>query len=227
MAPDDVEYDFWLFDLDGTLVDVDPAYARSVFDRVGDRLGASFTDEEVTILWHGLHGSRDRTLRRKGIDPGAFWEAFHSVEDPQARAEATYLYDDAAFVGDLDVPVGVVTHCQRYLAEPVVERLDVRDWFDALVCCTDDLGWKPDPAPVHRAMREMGVAGPRGEAVATDGGVGAGAGAGVLAGDGPSDIGAAWNAGLDGIHVERHGHELRRGCVRGDLRVRSFDDLPL
>ena len=33
------EYDYWLLDLDGTLIDVDWSYPRSVFDRVGARLG--------------------------------------------------------------------------------------------------------------------------------------------------------------------------------------------
>jgi phosphoglycolate phosphatase len=194
----DLDYDWWLFDLDGTLVDVDPAYSREVFSEVGDRLGCAFTDREVTVLWHGLHGSRDDTLRRKGLDPTHFWETFHAVEDPAARADATFLYDDAEFVADLDAPVGIVTHCQRYLA---------------------------DPTPVHRAMVDLGVLdGP--DRVATDGGVEL-PGRGVLAGDGPSDVGAAWNAGLDAIHVERHGHDLRERCVRGDLRVASFGDLPL
>jgi phosphoglycolate phosphatase len=221
----DLDYDWWLFDLDGTLVDVDPAYSREVFSEVGDRLGCAFTDREVTVLWHGLHGSRDDTLRRKGLDPTHFWETFHAVEDPAARADATFLYDDAEFVADLDAPVGIVTHCQRYLAEPVLDSVGIRDWFDAVVCCDDDLGWKPDPTPVHRAMVDLGVLdGP--DRVATDGGVEL-PGRGVLAGDGPSDVGAAWNAGLDAIHVERHGHDLRERCVRGDLRVASFGDLPL
>jgi len=29
------EYDVWLFDLDGTVVDCEPSYARGVFDRTG------------------------------------------------------------------------------------------------------------------------------------------------------------------------------------------------
>ena len=33
------EYDFWILDLDGTLVDVETSYVRDVFDRVGERLG--------------------------------------------------------------------------------------------------------------------------------------------------------------------------------------------
>jgi phosphoglycolate phosphatase len=205
-------YDFWLFDLDGTLVDTEWSYTRERFDLVGDRLERPFTDREAEILWHGLGGSRDRQLREWDIDPDTFWTAFHAIEDPQARAEATYLYPDAErLLADIDRPVGLVTHCQQFLADPVLDRLDIRDWFDSVVCCTEQLGWKPDPAPVEHAIRGLDLAG------ATRNG--------VLAGDAASDIGAAWNAGLDGVHVERHDPARRGHCVLGDVRVESFDDL--
>jgi phosphoglycolate phosphatase len=213
-----VSYDFWLLDLDGTLVDVQPDYVSGVFDEVGDRLGRGFTDREAEIIWHGLGGSRNEQLAEWGVDVARFWETFHEVEDAQARAEHTYLYDDADFVADLDGPVGLVTHCQRYLTDPVLDRLDIRDWFDTVVCCTEETGWKPDPGPVEMAMRDLGVAHEgNGTADARR--------AGVLAGDGPHDIGAAWNAGLDGIHVERHGPHRRGQCVLGDRRIESFTEL--
>ncbi|WP_101294575.1 HAD family hydrolase [Halegenticoccus soli] len=205
-------YDFWLFDLDGTLVDAEWSYTREAFDRVGARLGREFTDREVEILWHGLSGARDPQLREWGIPPEEFWPAFHAVEDPQARAAATYLHEDAAaFISSLDAPIGLVTHCQEFLAGPVLDRLDIRDWFDVVVCCTEETGWKPDPAPVKRAMSSLGVNGVH---------------RGVLAGDGANDIGAAWNADLDGVHVERHDPSFRGQCVLGDYRVESFDELP-
>jgi phosphoglycolate phosphatase len=222
------EYDYWLLDLDGTLIDVDWSYPRSVFDRVGDRLGREFSDREAEILWHGLGGNRNDQLREWGIDPDEFWPAFHDIEDPQRRAEETYLYDDAEFVADLDCPVGLVTHCQPFLANPVLGELDIRDWFDTVICCDEELGWKPDPAPIHHAMERLGVR----ENGATVSASGANAGksdgnaGGVYAGDGASDVGAAWNAGLDAIHVERHGHHRREQCVLGDYRVESFDELP-
>jgi len=216
------DYDFWLLDLDGTLVDVETAYVHDVVGEVGDRLGADFTREEAERLWYGFAADRDAVLDAHGLDGEPFWTTFHEVEDAEARAAATYLFDDADFVGDLDVPVGLVTHCQRYLTEPVLAALDIDDWFDAVVCCTEDLGWKPSPEPVYHTMRAMGVA-----ATGGDGGVAAdGSGRrGVLAGDNPSDVGAAWNAGLDGVHVERHGAERRGFCVLGDYRVASFDEL--
>ncbi|MFC4447871.1 HAD family hydrolase [Halorussus aquaticus] len=222
------EYDYWLLDLDGTLIDVDWSYPRSVFDRVGDRLSREFTDREAEILWHGLGGNRNEQLREWAIDPEEFWPAFHDIEDPQRRAEETYLYDDAAFVGELDCPVGLVTHCQPFLANPVLDELDIRDWFDTIICCDEELGWKPDPAPLHHAMEQMGVRENGHDGVPASEASGDSSDLrsdGVYAGDGASDVGAAWNAGLDAIHVERHGHHRREQCVLGDYRVETFDEL--
>lgn len=208
-------YDVWVFDLDGTVVDVDWAYTREVFDRVGDRLGQTFTDEEAHLLWHGLGGSRDDQLRLWGYDPKSFWDVFHDVEDPMARAEATYLHPDAErLIREIDAPKAILTHSQEFLATPVLSRLDIADWFDTVVCCTDELGWKPDPEPVRYTLDALGAL----DAADT--------GRVILAGDSPSDVGAAWNTGLDAIHVERHGHEKRGRCVLADYMVTSFDEIP-
>ena len=202
-------YDRWAFDLDGTLVDVEADYIHDLMGRVGDRLGYGFTERQAETIWHGFDGKRGGHLRAWGIDPERFWAVFHDEEDPAARANATYLHDDATVVGDLDAPTVLVTHCQRYLTDPVLAALDICDWFDSVVCCTAETGWKPDPRPVRAALSAAG----------------ADSGRGILVGDSPQDVGAAWNAGLDAAHVERHGHERRGCCVVGDYRVRGIDDL--
>ncbi|MFB6353786.1 MAG: HAD family hydrolase [Halobacteriales archaeon] len=203
-------YDYWLFDFDGTLVDVEWPYIRRVFDDVGERLDREFADAEAAGIWHGYAGHRDPYLRDIGLDPATFWQAFDAVESPEERAAATRLYDDAAVVAELDAPVGLVTHSQPPLLDAVLDRLDLRDWFDAVVSCSSELGWKPDPAPVQRAVDELSVNGVH---------------EGVLVGDGPHDVGAAWNAGLDAVHVERHGPERRGLCVLGDRRVDTLEAL--
>lgn len=208
-------YDFWVFDLDGTLVDVEQSYTREVLTTVGDRLGHEFSEWEMTALWYGFGSHRNTLLAEKGIDPANFWSAFHDVEDAEARAAATFLYDDAeCLLSKLDCPIGVVTHCQRYLTDPVLDQLHIRDWFDAVYCCTDETGWKPDPTPVYETLTKMGVRHRDDTTVR-----------GALAGDSPQDIGAAWNVGLDGIHVERHGHDRRGVCVLGDQRVSQLDEI--
>lgn len=208
------EYDFWLFDLDGTLIDAEWEYIRSVFDRAGEQLGREFTDSEAECIWHGLGGKRDSLLREMGVDPAEFWAVFHEAETPAERAAASKLYDDAAvLLATLDrsaTPVGIVTHCQSFLTQPVLEELALDGRFEIVVCCDEESGWKPDPTPVQQAMDALGVS-------ADD--------RGVFVGDAAVDIGAAWNAGLDGIHIERHGHAQRGHCVRGEYRVSSLTEL--
>ncbi len=100
------DYDFWLFDLDGTLVDVEPACARkgwvpsATASASSSRTGSGMHSGTASA-GHG-HGRL-----RSVLDPDDFWPAFHAVEDPQARAEATYLHDDAMTSSQtLDTPVG-------------------------------------------------------------------------------------------------------------------------
>jgi phosphoglycolate phosphatase len=205
----DASYDRWVFDLDGTLVDVEDDYVHDVIGRVGDRIGYAFSDRQAEELWHGFSGERNDRLDAWGLDPDRFWEVYHDEEDPLERAESTYLYGDAAAVAEIDAPTVLVTHCQEYLAEPVLEGLDIGDWFDSVVCCTADTGWKPDPTPVRTALSAAGAT----------------SGRGILVGDSPQDVGAAWNAGLDAAHVERHGHERRGSCVVGDHRIGRIDEL--
>ena len=198
----------WLFDLDGTLVDTEWRYKREIFDRVGARIGRGFDDRQVKQVWHGL-GGRDDVLRAADVDPERFWTVFDEVDDPIARAEATYLYDDAASIADLDAPTGLVTHCPEPITERVLEALNVGDWFDSVVCCSAETGFKPDPAPVETALHDVGGT----------------PGSAVLVGDTLSDVGAARNAGIDAVHVERHGHDRRGQCILGDRRITRLTDL--
>ncbi|MFP4591134.1 MAG: HAD family hydrolase [Halobacteriales archaeon] len=188
-ATDRSRYDFWLFDLDGTLVTIEDAYVQRTMAKVGDRLGTSFDPETARRIWYGRTGLRDAELRTAGVDPERFWSTFHRVESPADRAAATSLHPDAHVVNHLTGPRGLVTHCQPYLTEPILDRLGLGACFDAVVCCSDELGWKPDPAPVRLAMDALGVDGGRG----------------VLVGDSRADVEAAANAGLDGILVARDG----------------------
>lgn len=200
------DYDFWLLDLDGTLVDVEESYIHEVGNRVGNRLGVSFSTRQAEHLWYGFGGTREKVFAETGVDRERFWTEFHEVDDPGPRAAATHIYPDAApFVTETRGPVGLVTHCQAYLTEPILESLGIADWFDAVVCCDEDLGWKPDPDPLEVAMRRLGVTG--------DGR------AGAMIGDDPRDVGAARNAGLDAIHVDRHDTDRLGGRVTAGRQV--------
>lgn len=205
-------YDFWLLDLDGTLIDVEQRYIYDLINAVGERFETAFSEWEAEMLWYGPSEPRSRVLDSYGIDPEPFWDVFHELDNPEPRAQASHVYDDAEqFITSIDEPVGLVTHCQEYLTGPVLDTLDIADWFDTVVCCDDETGWKPDPGPVELAMADLGV-GANGEE-------------GALVGDDPGDIGAAWNAGLTGVHVSRRDPERVGQCVMGDHRIHSLSEL--
>ncbi len=205
------DYDFWLLDLDGTLIDVEQQYIYDVMNTVGTRFGVGFSEWDAEQLWYGPSHSRAIVMDRHGIDPEPFWDAFHEIEAPERRAAASHLYPDTEpFVQAVDAPVGLVTHCQEFLTGPVLERLGIADWFDTIVCCSDETGWKPDPGPVELAIEQLDVS--------TES-------SGVLVGDDPSDVGAAWNAGLTGIHIQRRSPNRVGQCVRGDRRIDSLTEL--
>ena len=89
------DYDYWLLDLDGTVVDIESGYIYDVFEEVGEHIGYGFSQEQAEILWHGLGGFRNSQLERWNVDPAAFWAAFHEVEDGETRADHAFVYPDA------------------------------------------------------------------------------------------------------------------------------------
>jgi phosphoglycolate phosphatase len=258
------QYDAILFDLDGTLVAPEFEHVRSVFDQVGRQLDYHFSDEVARRLWHGLGGPRNEQLRELGLDVAEFWRVFDETEDPRDRAAAMQVFEDAALAADLSVPTALVTHCPPEPTAAVLEFHGIDEWFDAVVCCSDDLGWKPDPTPIEHALGEIGMAhlldGPDADGrVAADGGTNiprradtttktpgapndppadpmtempgapaeprdTGSAGALYVGDTEGDVGAAWNAGIDAVHVERFDHDRRERCVLADYRVGTIDE---
>lgn len=181
------EYDFWLLDLDGTIITVEEEYAVSTIQSVLEGMGASVGPDIATRIWYGRAGLRNELLREAGVEPDTFWDAFHRIERPEARAAATRLHDDAHVVPELPAPRGVVTHCQRYLTEPIMAKLEIEPWFDTVVCCSDERGWKPDPTPVKDAIDRLDPSGDHG----------------VLVGDSLADVQAAHNADIEAVFIDR------------------------
>ena len=193
-------FDSYVFDLDGVLVDVRDSYRREVFEEVGDELGRGFSEDEVDRLWYGLGGDRKDILRDWGFEPRDFWEVFDAIDTPERRVEHTYAYDDVDVLDEIDGPKGVVTHSPPALAERALEKTGLGDRFEAVVCCSYDLGYKPEPAPIHACLEQMGASDDA-----------------VMIGDSVSDVRGAWNAGLAAAHVDRFGHS-----VNADMNIESL-----
>lgn len=197
-------FDYYVFDLDGVLVDVRDSYRREIFEEVGDELGRGFTDEEIDRLWYGVGGDRKEILRDWGYDPREFWEVFDAIDTPERRVEHTYAYDDTTVLDEIEVPMGVVTHSPPALADRALEKTGLEGKFDSVICCSYELGYKPEPEPIRVCLDEIGAS-------PDDS---------VMIGDSVSDVKGAWNAGLTAGHIDRVGHR-----VDADINIESLHDV--
>jgi len=197
-------FDSYVFDLDGVLVDVHDTYKREIFDEVGDELRRDFTDDEIHRLWYGVE-ERSDIIESWGYEPREFWEVFDALDRPERRVEYTYAYDDTGIIPDLNAPTGLVTHSPPELARPALEKAGLRGAFDGVVCCSYEIGYKPDPKPFRLCLDKMGAS-------AEDA---------LMLGDSLSDVRGAWNADMTAGHIDRVGHS-----VEADLNVETLHDLP-
>jgi phosphoglycolate phosphatase len=196
-------FDSYVFDLDGVLVDVRDSYRREVFEEVGDELGRGFTDDEVDRLWYGFGDDRADILADWGFDPREFWDVFDGIDTPERRVEHTYAYDDIDVLDDIEEPKGVVTHSPPALADRALEKTGLAGSFDAVVCCSYDLGYKPEPAPIRACIERMDASDDA-----------------VMIGDSVTDVRGAWNAGLAAAHVNRVGYS-----VDADMNIESLHEV--
>jgi pyrophosphatase PpaX len=218
MAPDAldsirrVRFPVVLFDFDGTIVDSGAMILASFRHATRTVLEREIPDAELAAA---VGGSSIQEQMR-AFDP-------QRVDELVAvyRAHNTPLHDELeAFEGVQDLladlrdesrRLGIVTAKRRKTIDLAFGVLDLERYFDAVVTADDTTRHKPDPEPVHEALRRLG--GEPGET--------------AFVGDSPFDMGAGRAAGVftvgvgwGGIHQEE---ALREAGA--DAIVHSFEEL--
>ncbi|PWG61268.1 phosphoglycolate phosphatase [Sediminicurvatus halobius] len=184
-----------LFDLDGTLVDSAPDLATAV-NRTLAELGHAPVVEDTVRVWIGngartlmaraLAGRRELVEEPPGLE-AALERFFQHYRDCLVDRSRPYpgVRTGLDTLRGLGLPLGVVTNKPERFTAPLLEALDLAEYFRVLVGGDTLPVKKPDPAPLEHAARALAV--PVADC--------------LLVGDSRADLDAALAAGMPMVRV--------------------------
>jgi phosphoglycolate phosphatase len=210
-----------VFDLDGTLVHSAPDLHVAANRMLGEMDRPALSLAQVTgFVGNGVPKLVERCLRATG-----------GVDDMHADALARFSRHYMAAPADLTRPypgvveaaralreagcrLGVCTNKPAAPARKLLGLLGMEGLFDALVGGDSLPEKKPDPAPLHHVIRELG------------GAAGGRAGATLYVGDSETDEATAQNAGVPFALFTGGYRKAPAEAMRAAYRFDDFADLP-
>jgi phosphoglycolate phosphatase len=196
-----------VFDLDGTIIDNNDGYMESMLKLVGKDIGQDLGLRHAQELWYSIDAmSRDDVITRWGIEPDQFWTVFNKFESLEEKLKNTYLHPDALALKDLKVPMGIVTHTTLEHSTRLLELVGMRQYFDPIISCTEEIGFKPSPLPLIYCVMTMKL----------------GFDEVLFVGDTASDIMAAKEAHVKSVYVNRFNRPM---IVKPDYEIDSLEKL--
>jgi phosphoglycolate phosphatase len=155
------------FDLDGTLVDSAPDITNAVN---GMLVELNLPPRNVEQVRHYLGNGIDWLARRALT--GELWGEPHAdlfeqalpkllIHYAQNNGQRTVIYPGVIEALELfqrrGIALACITNKKGEFTEPLLNRLNMRRYFDAVVSGDDFIKRKPDPAPLLHVMRQLGV----------------------------------------------------------------------
>ncbi|MBE5107825.1 HAD-IA family hydrolase [Bacillus thuringiensis] len=178
-----------IFDLDGTLVDTLPDIELAV-NRVLVESGLNKLTQEEIRQQIGLGGT---ALVRAGLTKAGFPLEKQRIKELQQRYLDQYrlnpVIHSRVYPGVLNlldrllnsgVNLALCTNKNESVATLILEKLGLKDYFSVIVCGDTMPYKKPDPRPLHLALKSTGTS----------------ANYAILIGDSDIDIKAAHSAGM-------------------------------
>jgi len=196
-----------VFDLDGTIIDNYDDYMESMLRRVGNEIGHDLGLRHAQELWYSIGAlSRDEVIARWGVDPDHFWTAFNKFESLDEKLKNTYIHLDALALKKLGLPMGIVTHTSLEHTTRLLELVDMRRYFNPIISCTEDTGFKPSPLPLIYCVMAMKL----------------GFDEVLFVGDTASDMLAAREAHVKSVYVNRFNRPMP---VKPDYEIDSLEKI--
>jgi HAD superfamily hydrolase (TIGR01509 family) len=151
-----------IFDCDGTLADTMPAHYKAWTGMLG-RYGIPFPEPRFYAMGGMPTASIIRVL---AADAGVAVTDVEAMVREKEQAFLTHL-DAVTVIGPViaiaaahrgKLPIAVASGGYRDTVTRTLDRLAIRDWFDAMVVAEDTPRHKPEPDVFLEAARRLGVA---------------------------------------------------------------------
>ena len=187
-----------IFDCDGTLIDSSDVHLQCM------RAGTQDQGHEMSAEWYGARTGLDRISLFK-----AFRQAFDSAFDVDRACQTSIAhYDKAAHCArpiretitlakallDRAMPLAVATNAERPVCELLLASVNIRDLFTTVVCVSDGVPAKPNPAMFQLAATRLGH--PNGKVLVLE--------------DSPQGVQAAMAAGMSVVELWAATREIGR-----------------
>ncbi|MCP4488945.1 MAG: phosphoglycolate phosphatase [Gammaproteobacteria bacterium] len=194
-----------LIDVDGTLVDSVPDLAYCI-DQTMYQLGLPERGEEAVRCWVGngvenlvkralsnqMDGTRDDALFQRALP--VFWDLYSTNICVRSLLYGGVI-EGLEYLRSRSYKIGCVTNKARSFTLPLLEQLQVAQYFEVTICGDDTARKKPDPLPLLTAARRLNTKPEQS----------------LLLGDSKSDVQAARAAGMQIICMSygyNHGENI-------------------
>ncbi|OOF60003.1 beta-phosphoglucomutase family hydrolase [Rodentibacter myodis] len=155
------DYEGLIFDMDGTLIDTMPVHAKA-WRIVGERLGYEFDSQ----IMYQLGGATVRTIGAEIMKKaGMPLERLDEVIEAKRELSYQLVPTESKLLPTFEIvrhyhgkkPIALGTGSHRHLIDMLMAKLDIADYFDAIVSADDVKAHKPHPETFLRCAKLIGV----------------------------------------------------------------------
>lgn len=209
------EYDAYLFDADGTLIDTKELIYQS-FLEMGRAVKMVMPPREEIVASIGLPvWTQTVMFLGVGRDEAFYRDALTVYTDYMTAVFEDYLglfpgvREGLELLADKGKMLAIVTSRRHSSLQRFIDYLDIAKYFSVFVCTDDTERHKPDPQPALLALERLGAT----------------AGQSVFIGDATFDMGCGKGAGMDVALIDWDGVDYSGWDVQPDFVATRFDQL--
>lgn len=206
----------FIFDLNGTMVDDMEYHVKAWYHVLNDDMGAGLSWEEVRSHMYGKNS--ELFIRVFGKDRFTKEEMDHASMEKERRYQKAYLPHLALIKGlneflekaaEADIEMAIGSAAIPFNIDFVLDNLNIRHYFKAVVSADDVAISKPDPETYLKCAKLLGVA-------AEDC---------IVFEDAPKGVEAALNAGMESVVLTTmHGKEDFAAYTNAIVYISDYTD---